>query len=223
MVYLVNVSGQNGVFNSNCKTAVVGQKRKLEKHPDKIFIGRIKRGFDFLGNHFSTEGLTVAQKTIANFIKKGILALWAGAEDSFNRLSTWDICQAMEPVGDEWINDTANACRNGPCWTTPPSLGNHCINQFGVSSPPIVMIPSSLNFQEIYPGNTLYNGSIILSSSQYTPCTINYLSDMFYKTDHSWFYQPTVYNPRSYSNNNAWTPPSKSRDHGPRNSFGSPS
>ena len=31
----------------------------LEKHPDKTFIGRIERGFDFLGYHFSRAGLTV--------------------------------------------------------------------------------------------------------------------------------------------------------------------
>lgn len=41
----------------------------LEKHPDKTFIGRIERGFDFLGYHFS-PGLTVARKTMANFIEK---------------------------------------------------------------------------------------------------------------------------------------------------------
>jgi len=26
---------------------------KLEKHPDRTFIGRVERGFDFLGYHFS--------------------------------------------------------------------------------------------------------------------------------------------------------------------------
>ena len=26
---------------------------KLEKHPDKTFIGRIEKGFDFLGYHFA--------------------------------------------------------------------------------------------------------------------------------------------------------------------------
>jgi hypothetical protein len=30
---------------------------RLEKHPDKTFIGRIEKGFDFLGYHFSPEGL----------------------------------------------------------------------------------------------------------------------------------------------------------------------
>ena len=42
----------------------------LEKHPDKTFIGRIERGFDFLGYHFSPAGLAVAKQTITNFIEK---------------------------------------------------------------------------------------------------------------------------------------------------------
>src|ERR1019366_5166838 len=42
----------------------------LEKHPDKTFIGRIERGFDFLGYHFGPAGLRVAEKTITNFIEK---------------------------------------------------------------------------------------------------------------------------------------------------------
>ncbi len=33
---------------------------RLERHPDKTFIGRIEKGFDFLGYHFGTEGLTMA-------------------------------------------------------------------------------------------------------------------------------------------------------------------
>lgn len=35
----------------------------VEKHPDKTFIGRIEKGFDFLGYHFSTGPLTLAEKT----------------------------------------------------------------------------------------------------------------------------------------------------------------
>jgi Reverse transcriptase (RNA-dependent DNA polymerase) len=42
----------------------------LEKHPDKTFIGRIERGFDFLGYHFSPAGLAVAKQTVATFIGK---------------------------------------------------------------------------------------------------------------------------------------------------------
>jgi len=42
----------------------------LEKHHDKTFIGRIERGFDFLGYHFGPAGLAVAKQTIANFVEK---------------------------------------------------------------------------------------------------------------------------------------------------------
>jgi hypothetical protein len=35
---------------------------RLAKHPDKTFIGRIAKGFDFLGYHLSPDGLTVAKK-----------------------------------------------------------------------------------------------------------------------------------------------------------------
>ena len=45
---------------------------KLEKHPDKTFIGRVEKGFDFLGYHISPEGLSLAKKTIENFISRAI-------------------------------------------------------------------------------------------------------------------------------------------------------
>ncbi len=42
----------------------------LEKHPDKTFIGKIERGFDFLGYRFSREGLRVAKATIERFVER---------------------------------------------------------------------------------------------------------------------------------------------------------
>ena len=37
---------------------------RLAKHPAKTFIGRIEKGFDSLGYHFSPQGVTLAkQKT----------------------------------------------------------------------------------------------------------------------------------------------------------------
>jgi RNA-directed DNA polymerase len=42
----------------------------LEKHPDKTFIGRIEKGFDFLGYHFSPEGLAVAKAAIEKFVER---------------------------------------------------------------------------------------------------------------------------------------------------------
>jgi len=43
---------------------------KLEKHPDKTFIGRIEKGFDFLGYRFSPQGLGLARKTVENFLAR---------------------------------------------------------------------------------------------------------------------------------------------------------
>jgi RNA-directed DNA polymerase len=43
---------------------------RLEKHPDKTFIGRIERGFDFLGYHFTADRLTLAGGTLANFLDR---------------------------------------------------------------------------------------------------------------------------------------------------------
>ena len=43
---------------------------QLEKHPDKTFIGKVARGFDFLGYHFGPEGLRVAKATIQNFVER---------------------------------------------------------------------------------------------------------------------------------------------------------
>ena len=39
-------------------------KVKVEKHPDKTYIGTIENGFDFLGYHFNGSHVTVARKTV---------------------------------------------------------------------------------------------------------------------------------------------------------------
>ena len=43
---------------------------KVEKHPDKTFIGRITKGFDFLGYSFEPKGLSIAPKTLANSLER---------------------------------------------------------------------------------------------------------------------------------------------------------
>lgn len=43
---------------------------KLEKHPDKTLIGRTERGFDFLGYQFHPSRLTVASKTLKQFVER---------------------------------------------------------------------------------------------------------------------------------------------------------
>ncbi len=55
----------------------------LEKHPDKTFIGRIERGFDFLGYHFRPDRLSVATKTIENFVARAIRLYEQEPEEAF--------------------------------------------------------------------------------------------------------------------------------------------
>ena len=43
---------------------------EVEKHPDKTYIGRISRGFDFLGYTFSSAGLGIAPQTIERFVER---------------------------------------------------------------------------------------------------------------------------------------------------------
>ena len=43
---------------------------KLDKHPDKTFIGRITKGFDWLGYHLSPAGVRLAAKTLHNFVTR---------------------------------------------------------------------------------------------------------------------------------------------------------
>jgi hypothetical protein len=54
---------------------------KVEKHPDKTFIGRIERGFDFLGYRFSSAGLGIAPQTIDRFKARAVppeVCIWPG-------------------------------------------------------------------------------------------------------------------------------------------------
>ena len=42
----------------------------LEKRPEKTFIGRIEKGFDFLDYHLRPGRLAVAQKTVDRFVER---------------------------------------------------------------------------------------------------------------------------------------------------------
>ena len=43
---------------------------KVEQHPDKTFIGRISRGFDFLGYAFTPAGLEVAPRAVERCVER---------------------------------------------------------------------------------------------------------------------------------------------------------
>ena len=46
-----------------------GEATRRLKHPDKAFIGQISKGFDFSGYSFEPKGLSIAPKTLANFLE----------------------------------------------------------------------------------------------------------------------------------------------------------
>ena len=43
---------------------------KVEQHPDKTFIGRVSRGFDFLGYLFTPAGLEVAPRAVDRCVER---------------------------------------------------------------------------------------------------------------------------------------------------------
>ena len=55
---------------------------QVDKHPDKTFIGRIERGFNFLGYSFSLLGLGIASKTTDRFLERITRLYEQGAEIS---------------------------------------------------------------------------------------------------------------------------------------------
>jgi len=54
---------------------------QVSQHPDKTFIGRISRGFDFLGYHITTDALGLAEKTVTNFVERVTQLYEHGAEE----------------------------------------------------------------------------------------------------------------------------------------------
>ena len=43
---------------------------KVEQAPDKTFIGKISKGFDFLGYQFGKDKLRVSKRTLENHIRR---------------------------------------------------------------------------------------------------------------------------------------------------------
>ena len=50
----------------------VESPKKCEPVPSWFITGRIENGFDFLGYHFSPEGLSVAEKTLEKFLSRAV-------------------------------------------------------------------------------------------------------------------------------------------------------
>jgi hypothetical protein len=63
----------------------------LEKHPGKTFIGRVERGFDFLGFHLAPGRLTLARATVERFLERAhrLYEQERGKPDGFPRLDAY--------------------------------------------------------------------------------------------------------------------------------------
>ena len=54
---------------------------KVEQHPDKTFMGRVSRGFDFLGYRFQSAGLVgPARQTVERFVERANRLYEQGAD-----------------------------------------------------------------------------------------------------------------------------------------------
>jgi hypothetical protein len=63
----------------------------LEKHPEKAFIGRVERGFDFLGYRLSPKRLQVAKATVDRFVERArrLYEQERGKSEDFPRLGAY--------------------------------------------------------------------------------------------------------------------------------------
>ena len=57
----------------------------VEQHPDKTFIGRISRGFDFLGYAFTPAGLEVSQPAVERCVQRVSRLYEQGVDQSQHR------------------------------------------------------------------------------------------------------------------------------------------
>jgi len=97
---------------------------RLAKHPDKTFIGRVAKGFDFLGYHFRPGRLTVATKTLEHFVAR-VCRLYEQEPGA-------GCCSRLGIYVRRWVRWVrAGLAAGTPAVTCPPGLGNR-----GRSLPP---------------------------------------------------------------------------------------
>lgn len=76
---------------------------KVDKHPHKTTIGRVARGFDFLGYHFSSGGLGIAPRTMDRFKERMARLYEQGADETRLGLYArrwWRWANAGVPLAD---------------------------------------------------------------------------------------------------------------------------
>ena len=91
---------------------------KVEQHPDKTFIGRVSRGFEFLGYAIATPGIVgVAQKTLEKFAER-VTRLYeqgAGWDCIGAYVRRWWAACLFAAVASRSRRDRPCRCRTGQC------------------------------------------------------------------------------------------------------------
>lgn len=94
--------------------AVVNQtlaELRVRQHPDKTFIGRISRGFDFLGYRISPQGVAVAAGTVMKFVERMCRLYEQGADavrigDYVRRWKSWATATGLHVEGISLLVNT---------------------------------------------------------------------------------------------------------------------
>ena len=92
--WVVLAKTKNNLRNAVKTAYKILAKLKLKMHPDKTFIGRIAKGFNFLGFLFKPEGLQVCNEAIHRAITKSLQLYEQGAskkriEEYWQRWQRW--------------------------------------------------------------------------------------------------------------------------------------
>jgi hypothetical protein len=113
---------------------------RLEKHPDKTFIGKIARGFDYLGYHFCPGILKLADTTIERFVAHATRLYEQGRQERIKapllgkyvrRWQGWAKSAVMDSGSDKRIDYTLSEsiavafalvpCRREAIWRISPT------------------------------------------------------------------------------------------------------
>ncbi len=123
----------------------------LGKRPEKTFVGRIERGFDFLGYHLRPEGLRVAQATQKKFIARATQLYEQGpGGGEASRRPAWAVRSAMGQVG-------SGGAQRGPTLLSDPAPGATTVRSVGRSGG---LINGLLDWADVYPRHRVrYEGA----------------------------------------------------------------
>ena len=124
---------------------------KVEQHPDKTFIGRISRGFDFLGYLFTPAGLEVAPRAVEHCVERVSQLYEQGAD--LVRIGAYVRCwqrwarSGLRGLGADLAERAAGVVtrslgRGGPPrWPLPPNLLAFAVQSPAHDDPPSRGLP----------------------------------------------------------------------------------